>query len=209
MTCRGCSGANCRTFLDLGFSPPSNAYLKLEDLEKPEKYFPLKLRVCEDCWLLQTEDYAEASDLFSEEYAYFSSISQSWLKHAEQYCIDIIQELGLTRQSMVVEIASNDGYLLKNFLNARIPCLGVEPTKSTASAAKKLGIPVIEEFFSKTLGEEIAVQYGKADLIAGNNVYAHVPDINDFTRGLKALLKPNGTITWSSPCAGTHHADSI
>ncbi len=201
MTCRGCGGANCRTFLDLGFSPPSNAYLKLEDLEKPEKYFPLKLRVCEDCWLLQTEDYAEASDLFSEEYAYFSSISQSWLKHAEQYCIDIIQELGLTRQSMVVEIASNDGYLLKNFLNARIPCLGVEPTKSTASAAKKLGIPVIEEFFSKTLGEEIAVQYGKADLIAGNNVYAHVPDINDFTRGLKALLKPNGTITLEFPHA--------
>ncbi len=201
MTCRYCAGTNCRTVLDLGYSPPSNAYLKPADLNKPERYLPLRLRVCEDCWLLQAEDYTPASDLFNEEYSYFSSVSQSWLKHAEQYYLDAIERHGITKQSMVVEVASNDGYLLKNFLSAGIPCLGVEPTKSTASEARKFGIPVVEEFFSESLGSEIAVQYGKADLIIGNNVYAHVPDINDFTRGLKALLKQDGTISLEFPHA--------
>ncbi len=199
MNCRHCSEPLQHTFLDLGFAPPSNAFLSVEDLTKPEKYYPLKVKVCTHCWLVQTEDYARADELFSADYAYFSSTSSGWLAHAASYAQAMIQRLKLNPNSHVIEIASNDGYLLKNFVAAGIPCLGIEPTADTAAAAEKLDIPVLREFFGEALGKQLSVNNQQADLIAGNNVYAHVPDINDFTRGLKAALKPNGTITLEFP----------
>lgn len=199
MNCRHCATPLEHTFFDLGFAPPSNAYLSLEDLTKPEKYYPLKIKVCTHCWLAQTEDYAQVDELFSADYAYFSSTSSGWLAHAASYSQAVIKRLQLNQNSHVIEIASNDGYLLKNFVAAGIPCLGIEPTASTATAAEKLGIPVLREFFGEALGHQLAARHQQADLIAGNNVFAHVPDINDFTRGLKAALKPNGTITLEFP----------
>lgn len=199
MNCRHCHAPLEHVFLDLGFAPPSNAYLTTADLIKSELYFPLKLFVCEHCWLVQTEDYAEVDQLFSHDYAYFSSVSQSWLDHAAHYASMITERLGLNKDSQVIEIASNDGYLLRNFVAAKIPCLGIEPTDSTAAAAEKLGIPVLREFFGKKLAECLVAEGSQADLIIGNNVYAHVPDINDFTVGLKTVLKPDGTITLEFP----------
>lgn len=199
MNCRHCGTPLEHTFLDLGFAPPSNAYLTAEDLGRPEKYYPLQIKVCEQCWLVQTEDYAQADDLFSPDYAYFSSTSTSWVAHAARYASQVIHLLGLTKDSRVIEVASNDGYLLKNFVAAGIPCLGIEPTASTAAAAERLGIPVRREFFGEALAQRLATEGKQADLIVGNNVYAHVPDINDFTRGLKAALKPEGTITLEFP----------
>lgn len=199
MKCRHCGAPLMHTFLDLGFAPPSNAYLTVADLSKPEKYYPLKIKVCDQCWLVQTEDYAQAEELFNPEYAYFSSTSSGWLAHAKRYADKMTNELGLNAQSLVIEVASNDGYLLKNFVAAGIPCLGIEPTASTAAAAEQLGIPVLREFFGEALGQQLTAKGQQADLIAGNNVYAHVPDINDFTRGLKAALKPGGTITLEFP----------
>lgn len=199
MKCRHCRTPLVHTFLDLGFAPPSNAYLTADDLARPETYYPLKVKVCHECWLVQTEDYADAGELFNAEYAYFSSTSTSWLAHAARYAEDMMERLGLDRSSHVIEVASNDGYLLRNFVAKNIPCLGIEPTDSTAAAAEKLGIPVLREFFGEALGTRLASEGRQADLIAGNNVYAHVPDINDFTRGLKAALKPGGTITLEFP----------
>ena len=199
MKCRHCDSPLEHIFIDLGFAPPSNAYLSCEDLTKPEKYYPLKIKVCDQCWLVQTEDYTQADELFSSDYAYFSSTSTGWLIHAASYAEKMTKQLNLTNDSLVIEVASNDGYLLKNFVAAGIPCLGIEPTASTAAAAEKLGIPVMREFFGEQLGKQLATSGKQADLIAGNNVYAHVPDINDFTRGLKAALKPGGTITLEFP----------
>ena len=199
MNCRHCHAPLKHVFLDLGFAPPSNAYLKAEDLTKPEFYFPLKLYVCTHCWLVQTEDYTRADELFTGDYAYFSSVSQSWLDHAARYVGKITRQLGLCPASFVIEIASNDGYLLRNFVAGNIPCLGIEPTTSTAEAACKIGIPVLREFFGETLANQLRSDGRQADLIIGNNVYAHVPDINDFTAGLKAALKPGGTITLEFP----------
>lgn len=199
MKCRHCAAPLEVTFLDLGFAPPSNAYLSSSDLSKPEKYYPLRIKVCDRCWLAQTEDYADAGDLFSPSYAYFSSTSTEWLEHAARYAEEIADKLALNDQSMVVEIAANDGYLLKNFVRMRIPCLGIEPTESTAAAARKLGIPIVQEFFGEDLAAKLGNDGRMADLIVGNNVYAHVPDINDFTRGLKKLLKQDGTITLEFP----------
>lgn len=199
MRCRHCYTRLTHTFLDLGFAPPSNAYLTESDLQKPEKYYPLKIMVCSNCWLVQTLDFTDADELFSSDYAYFSSTSMTWLNHAKEYCEKITKQLALGPESFVVEVASNDGYLLKNFLMNGIPCLGIEPTASTADAAIKLGIPVIQKFFGESLGIELSSEGKQADLIIGNNVYAHVPNINDFTKGLKAALKPNGTITLEFP----------
>ena len=199
MKCRHCATPLVDTFLDLGFAPPSNAYLTEDKLCLLEKYFPLKINVCSNCWLVQTEDYAQAEELFSPDYAYFSSTSTSWLAHAKHYTEVMIDRLGLSEASHVIEVASNDGYLLKNFLAAGIPCLGIEPTASTAAAAEHLQIPVLREFFSEALGKKLALKGKQADLIIGNNVYAHVPDINDFTLGLKAVLKPGGTLTLEFP----------
>ncbi len=199
MKCRHCDSTLRCDFLDLGFAPPSNAYLTAEALSAPEVYFPLRLKVCEECWLVQTEDYAAAESLFSPDYAYFSSASKGWLAHAARYVDMITKRLNLSKDSMVIEIASNDGYLLKNFVAAGIPCLGVEPTDSTAEAAEALGIPVVREFFGEAFARSLANQGKSADLILGNNVYAHVPDINDFTRGMKTALKAGGTITLEFP----------
>jgi hypothetical protein len=199
MKCRHCGATLIYTFLDLGYAPPSNAYLTQSDLKKVEKHYPLHIKVCDQCWLVQTEDYTGANELFSHDYAYFSSTSSGWLDHAKNYSEKIIKELDLTDKSMVYEIASNDGYLLKNFVAAGIPCMGIEPTESTATAAEQLGIPVLREFFSYELSGQIIKTELQADLIIGNNVYAHVPDINDFTQGMKILLKPGGTITLEFP----------
>lgn len=199
MICRHCGAPLNHTFLDLGFAPPSNAYRNKSDLSKPEKYYPLRIKVCDQCWLVQTEDFAQPKELFSSEYPYFSSASSSWLAHAKLYADKMMSELRLNTQSLVVEIASNDGYLLKNFLRAGIPCLGIEPTDSTAEVSEQLGIPVLREFFGESLGKQLALKNQQADLIVGNNVYAHVPDINDFTRGLKFALKSDGLITLEFP----------
>jgi len=199
MNCRHCGKTLTHVFLDLGFAPPSNAYLTEAELHAPETYYPLKLYVCESCWLVQTEDYARANELFRNDYAYFSSVSKTWLDHARDYSGMIRERLGLNGNSFVIEVASNDGYLLKNFVASGIPCLGIEPTASTAAAAEALGIPVIREFFGTSLGHRLAAEGCQADLIIGNNVYAHVPDINDFTAGLKAVLRPGGTITLEFP----------
>ncbi|MEN1760793.1 class I SAM-dependent methyltransferase [Anoxynatronum sibiricum] len=199
MKCRHCGIELKRTFIDLGFAPPSNAYLTEDDLVSPELSFPLKLKVCDNCRLVQTEDYAEADQLFNHDYAYFSSVSGMWLEHAASFAIAIIDELKLTQENFIIEIASNDGYLLQNFVARKIPCLGIEPTASTAEAAEALGIPVLRRFFGQTLAEELRNEGRQADLLIGNNVFAHVPDINDFVAGLKIALKPSGTITLEFP----------
>lgn len=199
MNCRHCGIPLAHVFLDLGFAPPSNAYLNNADLRLPETWLPLKLYVCDCCWLVQTEDYARADELFRYDYAYFSSMSKTWLEHAARYVDDIRERLALNVNSFVMEIASNDGYLLKNFVAAGIPCLGIEPTASTAAAAESIGIPVLRKFFGQETALELLGQGKQADLILGNNVYAHVPDINNFTAGLKIILKAGGTITLEFP----------
>lgn len=199
MKCRYCSKQLNSKVLDLGFAPHSNAYLSSSDLMRHEKYYPLQIYVCENCWLVQTVGETNCEELFDEDYSYFSSTSKSWLKHASDYCSMIAKRLNLNKHSNVVEIASNDGYLLKNFLQDNIPCYGIEPTKSTADASRMLGIDVIQSFFTEALAKELAISRGKANLIIGNNVYAHVPDIRDFTRGLKELLADGGTITLEFP----------
>ncbi|WP_336810817.1 class I SAM-dependent methyltransferase [Bosea sp. MMO-172] len=199
MRCRHCSAPLEHSFIDLGHAPPSNAYLTHEDLRRPEMTYPLRVLVCTECWLVQTQDFTRADELFNADYAYFSSTSKGWLAHARRYCEDMRSRLRLDERSLVIEVASNDGYLLKNFVEWEIPCLGIEPTASTAAAAEALGVPVLREFFGEVLGARLRGEGRQADLIAGNNVYAHVPDINDFTRGLKAALKPGGTITLEFP----------
>lgn len=199
MNCRHCGVLLKNIFLDLGRLPPSNAYLTKDNLHQAEIYFPLKVLVCDQCWLVQTEDHISAEKLFTSQYAYFSSASSSWLTHAKKYVNKMIKELNLNSKSHVIEIASNDGYLLKNFIEAKIPCLGIEPTASTAEVAEKNGIPVLRKFFGKSLAHKLALDGKKADLIIGNNIYAHVPDINDFTIALKEILKKNGTITLEFP----------
>ncbi|MGB4116670.1 MAG: class I SAM-dependent methyltransferase [Polaromonas sp.] len=199
MNCRHCHAPLEHVFLDLGFAPPSNAYLSASDLQAPEQYFPLKLFVCDKCWLVQTEDYSRSDELFTKDYAYFSSTSTTWLTHAKSYVDMITSRLGLSSDSFVIEVASNDGYLLKNFVANGVPCLGVEPTDSTAAAAEALGVPVAREFFGQNFAEKLVASGKQADLIIGNNVYAHVPDINDFTAGMKTALKPGGTITLEFP----------
>ncbi len=199
MKCRHCKNKLQHLFLDLGFAPPSNDYLNIDDLCSPEKTFPLKLYVCDGCWLLQTEDYSRANELFSKDYAYFSSTSKSWLDHSARYVEKISKDLSLSKNSFVIEVASNDGYLLKNFVQSGVPCLGIEPTDSTADAAEKIGVPVLRKFFGIEVARELAVSGKKADLICGNNVYAHVPDINDFTEGLKIALKEDGVINLEFP----------
>ena len=199
MNCRHCGVLLKNIFLDLGRLPPSNAYLTKDNIHQAEISYPLKVLVCDQCWLVQTEDHISAEKLFTSQYAYFSSASSSWLTHAKKYANKMIKELNLNSKSHVIEIASNDGYLLKNFIEAKIPCLGIEPTASTADVAEKIGIPVLRKFFGKSLAHKLALDGKKADLIIGNNIYAHVPDINDFTIALKVILKKNGTITLEFP----------
>ena len=201
MNCRHCNSKLNHLFADLHYSPPSNRYLTLEQLSRPEIYYPLRVQVCEKCWLVQTEDYVESETdgLFDENYAYFSSTSSSFLEHAKKYCEKMISRFDLNSESLVIEIASNDGYLLKNFIGTEISVMGIEPTKSTAEAAEKLGINVIQDFFGVKLANKLLKDDIKSDLIIGNNVYAHIPDINDFTQGMKLLLKKEGVITLEMP----------
>lgn len=199
MRCRHCASSLEVKFLDLGYAPPSNAYLSIEELAKPEKRYPLKIMVCTQCWLVQTEDYALADELFTANYAYFSSFSTSWLKHAEKYVIDMVRRFALGANSLVVEVAANDGYLLQYAKERGIPCLGVEPTASTAVTARAKGLEIIEEFFDSRLAAKLAVQGRQADLIVANNVLAHVPAINDFVAGFAVLMKPEGVSTFEFP----------
>ena len=198
MNCRHCNKKLEHEFIDLGKAPPSNNYLTNHSLNSPENYFPLRVMVCDNCWLVQTQDFNDADELFTDEYAYFSSTSKSFLDHAKDYSTKIIDYLGLDEKSFVVELASNDGYLLKNFYKKNIPCLGIEPTASTAAASREIGIETLEEFFGTELAMNLSINK-KADLIIGNNVYAHVPDINDFTLGIKELLSSSGTVTLEFP----------
>lgn len=199
MKCRHCNHELSHSFLDLGSSPPSNAYLSTETLNKPEKWFPLKVMVCDKCWLVQTEDFADAHELFDADYAYFSSFSSSWLKHADDYVQAMIARFQLNTDSKVVEVAANDGYLLQYVKAKNIPCLGVEPTHSTAVAAREKGIEIVESFFGVALAKELVATGHQADLTAANNVLAHVPNINDFVSGFTHLLKPNGVSTFEFP----------
>lgn len=199
MKCRHCGSELKLPLVDLGSAPPSNAYLTEQTLHAPEKWFPLRVLVCEYCWLVQTEDFAQANELFDAEYAYFSGFSSSWLAHSERYVADMVTRFNLSADSHVVEVAANDGYLLQ-YVNARnIPCIGVEPTASTAAAARAKGIPIVEDFFGVRLAKGLVAQGKQADLTAANNVLAHVPDINDFVAGFAVLLKPQGVATFEFP----------
>lgn len=199
MKCRHCGTELVLPLIDLGSAPPSNAYLTEQTLRAPEKYFPLRVLVCTECWLAQTEDYAGADELFSADYAYFSSYSTTWLQHAGRYVADMVERFNLNAASHVVEVAANDGYLLQYVKACNIPCLGVEPTTSTASAAREKGIEIVEDFFGVRLARDLVAQGKQADLIAANNVLAHVPDINDFVAGFGILLKPAGVATFEFP----------
>ena len=197
-SCRHCASPVSRTLVDLGHAPPSNAYIEPEAANSAELTFPLRVGVCEACWLVQTEDFTERERLFSADYAYFSSTSTSWLRHARQYCETTIERFALSAESYVIEIGSNDGYLLQYMKLAEIPCLGVEPTASTAAAARSAGIEVVEAFFGSELARMLA-ERRHADLVLANNVYAHVPDIVDFTKGLAQLLSPEGVVSLEFP----------
>lgn len=199
MKCRHCGSLNLSTVIDLGSAPPSNAYLFQSDLNKLEKWFPLKINVCNECFLVQTEDYSNVDELFGEDYAYFSSFSKTMLDHSKRYVDDMVKRFGLSKTSMVIEVAANDGYLLQFVKEKGIPCLGIEPTKSTAKTAKSKGIQIIEEFFSVTLAKKLLARGFSADLIVSNNVLAHIPDINDFVQGYSFLLKQNGVATFEFP----------
>ncbi|WPC39157.1 class I SAM-dependent methyltransferase (plasmid) [Brachyspira hyodysenteriae] len=195
MKCRHCNNELKYEFINLYNSPPSNSFLIDKELNEPEVLYPLKIYVCDKCFLVQIDEYKKSNEIFNSNYAYFSSYSKTWLEHAKTYVDYIIPRLGLTNKSLVTEIASNDGYLLQYFKMKDIPCIGIEPTHSTASVAISKGINVIEDFFSFELSKKLQ----KSDLILGNNVLAHVPDINNFVMGVKNLLKENGTATFEFP----------
>ena len=199
MKCRHCGSPLGLVFLDLGHQPPSNAYLTAEQLEKPETWYPLKVFVCEQCWLVQIPELARAVELFTADYAYYSSVSSIWVEHARDYVAMIVKRLGLGDTSLVVELASNDGYLLQFMHERGIQCLGIEPTASTAEAARRKGIETLEIFFGMENAKCLAAERGRADLIIGNNVLAHVPDINDFVGGICRLLAPGGIATLEFP----------
>ena len=199
MRCRHCNSLLTLEMVNLGESAPSNAYLTSLEHVATEHTFPLRVWVCEACWLVQTDDKVEADKLFTSNYAYLSSTSKSWLLHARRYCDEVIDKCALSAMSFVVELAANDGYLLKNFADLNIPCLGVEPTKATADIARSKGIPILEAFFGEQLAMDIVTENRKADLVIANNVLAHVPNINDFVTGCKLLLAENGTITFEFP----------
>ncbi len=197
--CRHCGSALSLPLIDLGTAPPSNAYLTREQLAAPEMWYPLRVLVCERCWLVQTEDYAARETLFSADYAYFSSTSASWLAHASDYVARMTERFGLTAKDFAVEIAANDGYLLQYFKQRDIPCLGVEPTKATAEAARRKGIEIVESFFGVEAARQIRQRYPAASIVAANNVLAHVPDINDFVAGFPIILEPDGVATFEFP----------
>lgn len=199
MKCRHCQQELYEIFADLHHQPASNSFLSKEQLKNPETYFPLKLFACDNCFLVQVDEYKNCEDIFSHDYVYFSSMSSSWLAHAKKYVNMMRTRFHLDENSQVIEIASNDGYLLQYFKEANVPCFGIEPTANTAKVAREKGIESIEDFFGTDLAKDLAKQNKKADLILGNNVLAHVPDINDFVSGLPVLLKENGIVTFEFP----------
>lgn len=199
MKCRNCSHELSNILVDLEAAPPSNSYLTAQDFNLPEVYYPVKVMVCEKCFLVQIDEYEKSENIFNENYAYFSSYSRSWLEHSRIYSEKMINQLQLNEKSFVVEVASNDGYLLQYFQNKNIPCLGIEPTLSTAKVAREKGIETLELFFGEVTAKNLAIKYRKADLIAGNNVLAHVPNLHDFVEGFRQMLKPNGVVTLEFP----------
>lgn len=199
MKCRFCQTTLHDVFLDLGSAPPSNAFLGADDLNAPETYFPLRLYTCPECHLVQVDEVQKHDALFSNDYVYFSSYSRTWLAHAERYVTQVVQKLGLDSRSLVMEVASNDGYLLQYVKARGIPCVGIEPTAGTAAAARERGIETVEQFFGAHFAREFAATRRHADLVIGNNVLAHVPDLNDFVAGLAAMLAPEGVVTVEFP----------
>ena len=199
MKCRHCNNNLQHTVIDLASSPPSNSYLSCEKLKGAETWYPLKVMVCENCWLVQTFDCVQTEEMFSEDYAYFSSCSSSWVKHAEEYVATMAIRFSLNSDSNVVEVASNDGYLLQSVKAKGIACYGVEPTSSTANIARKKGIDVVEKFFCAELAIKLVSEGRGADLMVANNVLAHVPNINDFVKGFSILLNPQGVATFEFP----------
>ncbi|MBI2380956.1 MAG: class I SAM-dependent methyltransferase [Gammaproteobacteria bacterium] len=199
MRCRACGSRDGLPVIDLGTAPPSNAYLSPERLNAGEAWYPLKLFVCQACWLAQVEDYTGADELFAPDYAYFSSFSRSWLAHAERFVGTACARFELGPASRVVEVAANDGYLLQYVRARGIPCLGIEPTASTAAAARAKGLPIVEAFFGRELAERLKAEGQGADLMVANNVLAHVPDINDFVAGFAILLNPGGVASFEFP----------
>jgi SAM-dependent methyltransferase len=198
MNCRFCNNPLNHVFADLDHSPASNSYLSNEKLIQPESFYPLKVLVCEKCFLVQVDEFKPATEIFDQNYAYFSSYSKSWLEHSKDYANMMIERFNFDNKSLVVELASNDGYLLQYFKNQNIPVLGIEPTKNTAKAAVAKGINTITEFFGVKLANKLKSKYS-ANLIAANNVLAHVPDLNDFVGGIKILLEEDGVVTVEFP----------
>ena len=197
-TCRFCGAELSRTFVDLGMSPLCETYPSRADLNHGEMYYPLHVYVCDECWLVQLEEYESAENIFSD-YAYFSSYSDSWLKHCQKYCDEVESRFHLGKESHVIEVASNDGYLLQNFVRKGVPVLGIEPAGNVARTAVEKGVPTLVRFFGAELAEELARGGRSGDLIIGNNVLAQVPDLNDFVEGLKVLLKQDGVLTLEFP----------
>ena len=196
--CRLCGACLTRSFVDLGMSPLCESYLPADRVDTPEVFYPLNVLLCEGCLLVQLPAYVPAEDIFSE-YAYFSSYSDSWVAHAKRYAGEMTTRLGLSSASLVTEVASNDGYLLQHFVTAGIPVLGVEPASNVAAAARAKGIRTVVEFLGPYTGAAIAAEYGQADLVAANNVLAHVPDIRGFAEGLRELVKDSGLVTLEFP----------
>jgi len=211
--CRHCGADVSHILVDLGTAPPSNAYLSKIALKRPEKYFPLKVLVCEICWLVQAEAYSRAAELFNEEYAYFSSISTEWLSHAKKYVDQMIERFSLGESSLIGEVAANDGYLLQYVNDKGISCFGIEPTASTATVARQKGLEIIQEFLTLSLAKDLRSSCRTVDLLVANNVLAHVPEINDFTQSCQLLLKANGVLTCEFPhllnLVSQHQFDTI
>lgn len=199
MNCRFCNTQIQNVFIDLGNSPASNSFLKSEQLNEPEVFYPLKVYTCHNCFLVQIDEYKKSEAIFNNEYVYYSSYSRSWLQHAKEYVDMMTNRFGYTNDSHVIELASNDGYLLQYFKEKGVNVIGIEPTENTAAVAESKGIPTIVDFFGTKLAGKLLSQNIKADLLLGNNVLAHVPDINDFVKGMKIILATDGIITMEFP----------
>lgn len=199
MICRHCGSDLKLKMLDMGTCPPSNSYLLVEELDAPEKWYPLRVMVCTECWLAQTADFVDREECFSSTYAYFSSCSSSWVDHARRYADSMVDRFGLTNKCTVFEIAANDGYLLQHFVALGIPCYGIEPTESTAAVARQKGVEIIQNFFGLAFARRLVHERGRVDLLTANNVFAHVPNINDFASGMFEMLSPRGVVTLEFP----------
>ena len=199
MYCRFCKNPLLIKFVDLINCPPSNSFLTVKELDEPEKYYPLTIYVCDKCYLVQVDEFKKAKEIFNGDYVYFSSYSKSWVEHARKYVDSMIERFGFNQKSLVIEIASNDGYLLQHFNDKGVPVMGIEPTKNTANVAILKGIPTIIEYFGSEFANKLTQNGQQADLLIGNNVLAHVPDIDDFVNGLQTALAPHGVITMEFP----------